>query len=263
MDKNNDLKEKLVLAGFKEKEAVIYTYLVYTGGAYPSKIAKDTSINRSSVYQILTSLTIRGFVGEIEKKKKLFYYPESVNKFLRSVKESIYVAENNYERAQKVSPIIEGLLKISSDKPRVVFYEGKEEVIQAYLSQIEGKGNFELLSFANTDKLKDFLPWKIFREYIDTKEKKKITARGIVPKVAISNDFIKNTHTGIKNKYKPVIKYVENEKFPFPGEIIIYGENKVQFVKFDSVHPISVIIEDKVIHDFMKMIFELAWQGIK
>jgi sugar-specific transcriptional regulator TrmB len=235
--------------------------LVETGGAYPSKIATDTRINRSTVYMILDILTIRGFVGEVEKKKKLFYYPEPAQKFLRNMKDQIHIAEDLYQHAQKIVPEIEGILKLSEGKPRVTFYEGKEEVIKAYISQIDGKGNFELLAFANTSELKKFMPWKVFRDYIAMKEKKKITARGIIPNDAKDLDFIKDTHTGILPKYKPVARYVSKEIFPFKGEIIIYQENKVQFVKFDDIHPIAVIIEDTMIHDMMKMIFELAWIG--
>ncbi len=257
------LEEKLRKTGLKDKEAKVFAYLIETGGAYPSAIARDTKINRSSVYMILEGLTIRGFVGEVEKKKKLFYYPESAQKFLRTMKDQIHIAENLYEHAQKLVPEIEGILKLSEGKPRVTFYEGKDEVIKAYVSQIDGKGNFELLAFANTTELKKFMPWKIFRNYIETKEKKKITARGIIPNDAKDLDFIKDTHTGITPKYKPTARYVSKEIFPFKGEIIIYQQNKVQFVKFDDVHPIAVIIEDTMIHDMMKMIFELAWVGAK
>ena len=51
--------------------------------------------------------------------------------------------------------------------------------------------------------------------------------------------------------------------FPFPGEIIVYGKNKVFFVKFDKLAPIAVIIEDQTIHDMMRMIFELSWNQAK
>lgn len=255
------LQEKLRKTGLKDKEALIYSYLIETGGAYPSAIARDTKINRSTVYVLLDTLCIRGFVGEIEKKKKLFYYPESAQKFLRNMKDQIQIAEDLYEHAKKVVPEIEGILKLSEGKPRVTFYEGKYEVIKAYVSQIDGRGNFELLAFANTTELKKFIPWKTFRDYIETKEKKKITARGIVPSGAADLDFIKDTHLGITEKYKPTVRYVSEAMFPFKGEIIIYQENKVQFVKFDELHPIAVIIEDSMIHDMMKMIFELAWKG--
>lgn len=255
------LTEKLRKTGLKEKEALIYAYLIETGGAYPSQIAQDTKINRSSVYVTLDTLCIRGFVGEVEKKKKLFYYPEPAQKFLRSIKDQIELAEDSYERAKKLAPEIEGILKLSEGKPRVTFYEGKEEVIKAYISQIDGKGNFELLAFANTTELKKFMPWKTFREYIQNKEKKHITARGIIPDDAEDLAFIADTHLGIGEKYRPTARYISKEIFPFKGEVIIYQENKVQFVKFDELHPIAVIIEDTMIHDMMKMIFELAWTG--
>jgi predicted DNA-binding transcriptional regulator len=148
------LQEKLRKAGLKDKEAIIYAYLIETGGAYPSKIARDTKINRSTVYMILDLLCIRGFVGEVEKKKKLFYYPEPAQKFLRNIKDQIQIAEDTYEHAKKIVPEIEGILKLSEGKPRVTFYEGKEEVIKAYVSQIDGKGGYELLAFANTTELK-------------------------------------------------------------------------------------------------------------
>ncbi len=144
---------------------------------------------------------------------------------------------------------------------RVTFYEGKEEVIKAYVSQIDGKGGYELLAFANTTELKKFMPWKTFRDYIEMKEKKKITARGIIPSGSTDLDFIKDTHLGITEKYKPLTRYIPEAIFPFKGEIIIYQETKVQFVKFDELHPIAVIIEDSMIHNMMKMIFELAWKG--
>ncbi len=261
MPTDSFLVQKLKLTGLKEKEAAIYAYLLENGGAYPSKIAQELSLNRTTVYQTLSVLTIKGFVGEVEKKKKLFYYPESAQKFLRSIKDQVTLAESSYERAVKLVPEIEGILKMSEGKPRVTFYEGKEEVIKAYVTQVEGRGNYELLGFANTTELKKFMPWKTFRDYIETKERKHITARGILPDDATDKSFVVDTHTGISKKYKPTTRFVSKELFPFKGEIIIYQDTKVQFVKFDDVHPIAVIIEDELIHNMMKMIFELAWKG--
>lgn len=259
----SNLPDKLKVVGLKEKEAVIYAYLVEMGGAYPSKISEDTKINRITVYKILEILSVRGYVAEVQKKNKLYYYPESSQKFLRTIKEQIDIAEDAYEKAKKIAPEIEGLLKLSEGKPRVTFYEGKEEVIKAYMTQVEGKGGYELRAFANTTELKKFMPWKTFREYIKTKERKHITARGIIPDDSSDRSFIKDTHAGIKSVYQPTARYIPKGIFPFKGEIIIYQDSRVQFVKFDEVHPIAVIIEDKIIHDMMQMVFELAWVGAK
>jgi len=45
------------------------------------------------------------------------------------------------------------------------------------------------------------------------------------------------------------------------AEITIYGDKKVAMTKFGNENIIGVIIEDKIIHDMMKMIFELAWNS--
>ena len=254
------LIEKLKKTGFEEKEALVYAYLATTGGAYPSDIATKTHLNRSTVYKILTTLSVRGIVAEIEKKKKLFYYPEKPSTFLRAMKNKIAVAENAYERASEIFPELETLYRGNDHKPRVTFYEGKEQVVMAYMKQVEEKKKYELLAFASTDHLQEFLPAKTFREYIKLKETHGITARGIIPDAPSNKQFLQKTHAGIKKEFIPNARYVPKELFPFSGEIVLYGENKILIVKFDMQNPIAVIIEDTMIHDMMKMIFELSWK---
>ena len=255
--------EKLKKVGLEEKEAQIYGYLAETGGAFPSAVAVATKLNRSTVYKLLGILSVRGLVAEVEKKKKLFYYPESPAKFLRAAKMKITLAEDAYEKAKDLLPELEGLFRDSDGKPRVTFYEGKDQVVEAYMKQVEDKKKYELLAFASTDHLQSFLPAKTFREYIKLKEKYGITARGIVPDAPTNKKFLEQTHAGIKKSVMPVARYVPKEMFPFSGEIVMYGSSKILIVKFDEQHPIAVIIEDVMIHNMMRMIFELAWTQAK
>ena len=132
---NEFIVDKLKRTGLEEKEAQIYGYLVETGGSFPSEIAEATKINRSTVYKTLGILSVRGLVGEVEKKKKLFYFPESPAKFLRSMKSKISIAEDAYKKASELVPALEGLFQSHDNKPRVTFYEGKDQVIRAYMTQ--------------------------------------------------------------------------------------------------------------------------------
>jgi len=260
---NGFIADKLKKAGLEEKEAIVYGYLVETGGSFPSLIAEHTKLNRSTVYKILGILSVRGLVGEIEKKKKLFYYPESPAKFLRSAKTKISLAEDAYQKASELVPELEGLFQTHEAKPRVTFYEGKDQVVAAYMTQVQQKSKYELLAFASTDHLQSFMPAKTFREYIKLKEKYGITARGIIPDAPTNKKFLDTTHAGIKKSIVPIARYVPKEMFPFSGEIVMYGTNKVLIVKFDEQAPIAVIIEDEMIHNMMRMIFELAWSQAK
>lgn len=255
--------DKLKKAGLEEKEAIIYGYLAETGGAFPSAVAAATKLNRSTVYKLLGILSVRGLVAEVEKKKKLFYYPESPAKFLRVAKTKIVLAEEAYEKASALLPELEGLFKGSDQKPRVTFYEGKDQVVEAYMKQVESKKKYELLAFASTDHLQSFLPEKTFREYIKLKEKYGITARGIIPDAPTNKQFLEKTHGSVKKHVMPQARYVSKEIFPFSGEIVMYDNSKVLIVKFDEQHPIAIIIEDGMIHNMMRMIFELAWSQAK
>lgn len=260
---NGFIADKLRKAGLEEKEAIIYGFLVETGGAFPSEIAVRTKLNRSTVYKILGILSVRGLVGEVEKKKKLFYYPESPAKFLRTAKAKVGLAEDAYKRANELVPELEGLFRAHDGKPRVTFYEGREQVIAAYMSQTLEEKKYELLAFANTDKLLEFMTPKGLGEFVKMKEKKGMTARGIIPDTPTARKFKETTHAGIRQSKLIEERYVPHAVFPFPGEIIVYGKNKVFFVKFDKLAPIAVIIEDQTIHDMMRMIFELSWNQAK
>ncbi len=260
---NGFIIEKLKKTGLEEKEAIIYGYLVETGGCFPSEIAEATKINRSTVYKTLGILSVRGLVGEIEKKKKLFYFPESPAKFLRSAKTKVGLAEDAYKKATELVPELEGFFKTHDGKPRVTFYEGKEQVVEAYMTQVQDKKKYEMLAWASTDHLKAFLPPKTFKEYIKLKEKYGITARGIIPDAPTNKKFLNETHSDVKKHIVPNVRYVPKEMFPFSGEIVMYGTNKVQIVKFDEKAPIAVIIEDEMIHKMMCMIFELSWSQAK
>ena len=67
---NKDLLQKLNRSGFTDKESLVYVSLLELGGAYPSRIAQYCNLRRSTVYNILLSLSVRGIVNEIEKKNK-------------------------------------------------------------------------------------------------------------------------------------------------------------------------------------------------
>jgi sugar-specific transcriptional regulator TrmB len=259
---NGYIAEKLKKTGLEEKEATIYGYLVESGGAFPSEISEHTKINRSTVYKTLGILSVRGLVGEVEKKKKLFYYPESPAKFLRAMKTKISFAEDAYKKAESLIPELEGFFKNHENKPRVTFYEGREQVIAAYFTQALEK-KYELLAFANTDQLLEFMTLPVLRDFIKQKEKNGISARGIIPDTPTARKFSEITHSDVKKNLVAKPRFVPHAMFPFPGEIIMYGKNKVFFVKFDANAPIAVIIEDETIHNMMKMIFELAYAQAK
>lgn len=253
--------KKLASTGLNEKEALVYLAVLELGGAYPSKIAQYTGLNRSTTYHLLDRLAIRGLVNEIEKKNKIFYQIDKPKKIVDQAKSYRRQAEEQIENAQSILPDIEGLYGLSGSRPKVTYYKGIEGMLDLYNDHIDTETPYEMMAWANARELQKFLPPKFFDNYVKTKEKKKITTRGLIPDNKENREFTGVRYSGITKKYWPEMRFFKPESFPLVGEITIYGTNKVSIANFERQTLIGTIIEDKAIHDAMAAIFELSWNS--
>lgn len=256
---NQKLIEKIQKIGLSDKEAKVYFYLLTSQGGYPSKISSETKLNRSTVYKILISLSIKGLASEIEHGKKIFYQPEPLKKLERYIDYQVERAENAKESAIKIIPELAEILK-NREHPKVSFYNTKEQVVEAYLRHVQVEKPYEMTVFVNVQYIKKFLPEKIFTFYKKEKERIGIKVRAIASSNPYSYEFTKDTHKGIKKEFWPELRYLPEEIFPFSAEVNMFDNNKVSIFKFDEEKPIAIIIEDKMVHDMMNMLFELIWK---
>lgn len=261
--KDKNLLNKLGKSGLNDKEALVYLALLELGGAFPSRIAEYTSLNRSTVYKILLNLSVRGLVNEIEKRNKLFYQIEKPQKLVRYNESKIRMAEESLDVVKNILPDIENLYSSFEDKPKITYYEKEEGILQIYEDHISVKRPYEMVAWANAHELIGLLPKDFFDHYVKTKERIGITTRGILPDTPDNRAFNGIRYMGIDDKLVPKLRYVSRENFPAThlGEITIYGDKKVSIVNFAKDKMIGTVIEDASIHKIMKMIFELSWQS--
>ena len=259
--KNAPLVIKLQKTGFGEKEAKIYVALLELGGAYPSRIAEYSGLNRSTTYKILTDLSIRGLVNEIEKRNKYFYQiekPEKITRFIESKKKRI---EDEFDRTKELIPEIEGLFGMLKKHPKVTYYEGIEGVMSIYEDMLLEKKPYEMLAFSRVDELESFFSKEFFKRWVNTKVQKKITTRGIGPDLKHNREYSGRLFENAPKEFWPDIRYVPENLFPYKGEITLYGESKVSIVNFDRSQLNGIVIEDKNLHRAMRTIFELSWNS--
>jgi sugar-specific transcriptional regulator TrmB len=259
--KNPSLLQKLEKAGFNSKEALVYTSLLELGGSYPSRIAEYCGLKRSTVYNILVTLSIRGLINEIEKRNKLFYQIEKPEKVVKYTESRIRRAEEESEKMKSILPDIEGLFGSLGTRPKVTYFENIDGILSIYEDMITTDKKYELLAFSNTKELENILPEKFFENFRRSKESNGITARGIVPDTKGDRTFNDKFFKGYKKEIVPNMKYVSREQFPYKGEIVIYGDNKVAIINLSREHLTGTIIEDETIHGMMKMMFELSWNS--
>jgi sugar-specific transcriptional regulator TrmB len=260
----NDIKQNLYKAGFSEKESAIYSCLLELGGAYPSKIAEKTGINRSTVYKILLELSIKGLVTEIEKSKKLFYQIEKPQKMISYAKNRIALAEDGLEKIKRIIPSIEGIFGSHENKPQVRYFEGEEGILNIYSEHINVKKPYEMLAMSNANSLFKILDTDFFINYRKAKETVGITTRGLLPDTLENRGFNKIAYEqlGINKKYWPHMKFVPIDKYILvEGEITLFDNDKVSIVNFKDGLINGTVIKDRVIFDMMKIFFELSWNS--
>ena len=103
---------------------------------------------------------------------------------------------------------------------------------------------------------------KFFEDFRRSKERIRITTRGIVPDTDQDKEFNDRFFSGYKKGAVPHLRYVTAEQFPFKGEITVYSSNKTAIVNLNKEYLTGLIIEDETIHEMMRMIFELSWRGV-
>ena len=260
---NQDLVKKLERGGFTDKEAFVYVSLLELGGAFPSKIAEYSGLNRSTTYKILLNLSIRGLVNEIEKKNKIYYQIENPEKILRYSQSKIRQAEDSLDEIKKILPDIEGLYGSGQNRPKITYYDSVENILSIYTDMITNQKPYEMLSFSTAGELIDFIPQRFFESFVREKEKIGITTKGIVPNTEKDRKYNDVIFKNIDKKYWPEIRYVSKEKFPSSSEITVYGTNKVSIINFDKNKLAGIIIEDASIHNMIKAVFELSWGSVE
>lgn len=261
MATDEKLTQGLKQSGLSNKEAVIYSCLLESGGTFPSKIAEITKLNRTTVYKILESMAIKGLVSEVEKSKKFFYQVESPKNLERYINSKITIAKREQEHLRVVLPQIEGLFANTPNKPVVRFYEGEEGVLDVYRDHINVNEKYEMLAFSNTADLMQLLSEDFRNDYIKKKAKLNITTRAILPNSEVDLKYNETFYANFPKNIWPKIRHVPRKMYPFKSDLTIYGKNKVSIINFSAPQFAGTIIEDQVIHDLMVMVFELSWKG--
>lgn len=255
------LSTELRRVGFSEKASLIYGALLEMGNAYPSRLAEYTRLNRTTVYKVLNDLCMKGLVTEIDKNNKLCFQLEKPARLVNFVKQQITLAEERYETAQKIFPELKNIFAALPDKPFVRFFEGAKGIIATYEDQMENFEHEEVLTFMNMNEFRKIVTPRFAAKYLQARIDAGVKLRCIAPQPKNELNLLRY-YRRVEKRLWPKYKYVTAESFPYKSHISIYGTNRVSIVNIHERAFIGVIIEDRTINSMMRMVFNLAWNGI-
>jgi len=236
--------------GFSDKEIRVYLALLSSGTSSVRKIAKDTDLNRGSVYEALKSLRETGLVAVYQKHKKPYFLAEDPEKLIEVVERREQGIITLKRQVNELLPELKSLHSHGDDRPSVKYYEGMKGLgivlkdIIATMTEVGGDREYRAFSAP------------VLREYIGrnfpsfTKER---IARQIRGRVLV---------VGRGSEERPLI---EQRSIPteesIPTYTYIYGP-KVAFISLDEDEsPVGVIVEDARVAETQRIIFENAWNS--
>jgi sugar-specific transcriptional regulator TrmB len=247
--------EVLEKAGLEEKEAVVYETLLKNGRLGAGEILKKVPYRRGDLYNILYSLRDKGIIEQTIISNRLHFSALEPHK----IKTFVAAEELRYRQADtlldSILPGLSELYKLNTARPIVRVYEGFEGIKEIYNDTLIEKK--PILAFSEA-KESDPQVWRWLRDYyVKRRVKGKIPARVIV--AADKTDKKAEEYLADDKAELRQTRVVDKKLFPCRLEIQIYAD-KISFANYNKDDAlIGIIIDNALIAESMRGLFELAW----
>ena len=252
--KEKTLEQSLLGLGLTKSEIAVYFVLLKNGTMPTSDISKLAGLPRSTTVISLENLLKEGLIKYFEIGKRRSYLINEPKDILNlfSKRES----EMNLKKIEitKAIPELESLYNIKAVSDIVVEkLSGEIGFKKAYDMNLDQKTGGEILRFGLSVKKFNFFN-DYLKEYVQKKNKKKITTRLLLPKDE------SGLHLEVKKDDKSDLRetrFLDPNVYNPQGNIAIWG-NMVSFISWDKEFHI-IIVKDKYFADMMRMIFNSIW----
>lgn len=237
-------------AGLTDGEIKIYEVLLNQGGLFAGQIIKSTGIKRGDCYNKIYDLVGKGLITESEKNKKKYFElssPETVESYLEK---QVEVLESTQKEVKSILPNLISTYNLAYHKPGVKFFEGEEGMRKIMEDSLTAESAID--SYSDIEAVDQFLG-KINKDYVKKREKLKKAKRLIIEDTAYNRKVFGKLDPKTSN-----VRFIKNFKGRFSAAMQIY-DNKVSYLTLKPETMMGIIIEDKIIADMHRKLFEVMW----
>lgn len=230
--------------GFTSKEAIVYLALLELGMAPVSVVARKSRLQRTTAYEVLQKLSAKGIAEFFVRKKTRFYSALPPQQLL--MRYQGFVGE-----LQDALPEMTAIANAIVHKPRITFYEGKEDLRRLYLDALTAKG--EVLNYFLPEKAIAYLSWDwMRRNMVEKLLKEQLSVRVLMPDSPLARKFLRERETPLRKQR------IVPQRCTFKNEVVIYDDKAMTF-SFDE--DFAFLIESKDVADTQRALFDLAWES--
>ena len=229
-------KKILEKAGLSKGEIEAYLILLKLGSSLVSKIAQETGLHRTNIYDTLEKLKEKGLVSYVIRENRKYYSSTNPDKLID------YIKERETE-IESILPELKGYMNIPRSESIVEVYKGKEG-LKSVLKDIIKEGK-DYVVLEEEGYIQKVLP-HFYSQFNVQLNKSKIKVR------ILTKD--------VKNIAKRSLMQIRSlpEFLSFPSATAIYGNKVAIFVWDEPYH--AILIKSKQVADSYRNFFNTLWK---
>ncbi len=238
-------------AGLTASESRIYLALLKSGSCKAGRIAKDTGLNRTTVYKALERLIQHGIVSSAVKENRQYFQAADPDNLLAGVESEEKQLSRKREEIQKLLPGLHTLYESSKDESEIKIFKGVrglKTVFNDMLNHLQKNDTY--LAFGVPEHAQQF--WGYFEKFNQTLEEK-----GIHSKIIFDERATENIASCKKFGYE--VRTLSKE-FMSPAEVNIY-KDRAAIMLWDE--PLAILIQSESIARSFTQYFKLLWNMAK
>lgn len=229
-----------------EIEANLYVELLRAHKPTVSNLAQTLGVERLTIYRAMDALEKIGLIDRKTAQSRDFHVA-SPSKVVSLLRHKQAEAKNLGDDLTSLLPDLLSEYHQSRREPKVRFYETKESFM-ALLDEVVNEAQDGTIYVLGSADILGFAP-EYMDIYISNRSKKKIVSKNLS---FYNRDLTLRNH---KNEYRQ-LKWLPKE-FNAQATYIAYG-HKVAI--WNTANPKIIVIDDSVIFNFFKIIFEMLWE---
>lgn len=240
------LAESLQALGLTKTETTIYLFLLENGVSTPAQIAKGTGILRTNGYHILQSLEAQGLIEPQAKSKRRSYLARDPQALFQTI-------DAKREAISRILPDLRGLYTTQKNKPKIQFYDGREQVKEVYLRSLEAKEIYATGSIKSLDKA--FGPF--FCQYVKEVKRRNIVVHDL-PTHASREEAGPFSQSILKGLYD--FKYLPAKHEDVPTDLMVWDDCIAHITLQDPVF--ATVITNPLLAKTMRTLLQIIHERL-
>lgn len=239
--------------GVTGDEQKVYLCLLRRGELIPSVLSRETGINRTTLYRILESLTLKGLISEVMKYKSRKFKPAPPEQLNLIITQKEAELSHLKQELPKLSQELTHIIPPIYTATYVLYFKGRQGLRQLLYNTLNAKSEVVGFGYGNwNDGVGYQFTEKLRHEYVT----KNIKAREILNKLDEHGSFTK-----IPDYFNVVYKHrcISNKILLITHDTYIYND---VFAFYHTVNGeyFGVEIHNEAIAHTQKQLFEIIWK---